>query len=192
MATDIIFTTELIDAAIAELKANLPAAMLTQTAGEAALKLLEHGDLSDYAGRENVLLANTPAIIIRPLGIAPDGGGTGGVERQENGFRLVHIRRHEDCYDDAGNREDNMTRARGRYLKIIAKALLHDPRRALNAATLTSADTAGAQIIPAMTWDGVDYGIGMGGNEDIRAIRKWAAKVWAVSLDFTVPVRCGG
>lgn len=192
MATDIIFTAQLIDAAIAELKANLPANMLTQTAGEKALKLCDHGDLSDYAGREKTLLENTPAIIIRPLSIAPNGGGTGGVERQENGFRLVHVRRHEDCYDDAGNREDNMTRARARYLKIIAKALLHDQHRALNGATLTSADTSGAQIIPAMTWDGIDYGIGVGGTEEVRAIRKWGAKVWAVSMDFTVPVRCGG
>lgn len=196
MSKDLVYSDEIVGAAIAELKAHLPANWFAagETSGECPLVLLEHGDLADYVADAETLTNNLPAILIRPLGIVPDHAhsGTGGREMTDQAFRLVHIRRDDQCYTAAGAAEPNMTRARERYSKLIGKALFADASRRLDSPMLTSSDTAGANVVSHVfdRWD-----LGGGGAEEVSAISGWrvnsGTQVWAIACDFTVKVRSG-
>lgn len=188
MATDAVYTAELIDAALADLRAHLPSGWITAgTAG--ALKLLECGDLADYVGPEGLVI-DTPAIIIRPRAtITPDltNSGIGGREMSSEPFRLVHVRAWEDCYTEAGAREDNMTRARAAYAKAIHQALFADDLGRLGSPTLTCAD--GSATVEWVQWDGWD--VGGGSTEDVAGIRNLGLHLWAIACDYTVQVLAG-
>jgi hypothetical protein len=189
VATDCIHSAEIIDAVLSVLSTNLPAAWTT--AGNAEfLRLLDHGDLADYAGTDDTLRLDTPAIIIRPLDrITPNapGSGIGGREMIDHPFRLVHVRQWDDCYTDAGAREDNQTRARERYAKIIHKALFADESAQLGSPTLTCSDgTAGVQWVQ---WEG--WNISGDGNNEAAEIKALRQHVWAIICDFTVQVLAG-
>lgn len=197
MAVDVLVTTELLDAVIAELQAHLPATWFAagRAATEAPLKLLEFGDLADYCGNDRELLSQVPAVFVRPLNatVSDGHGGTGGVEVIDHAFRLVHVRGFADCYTDAGAREDNMTRARARYAKALHKALFADQNKRLDNPTLTTAtgSTAKIMVMAMERWDfGTDF-LG-GGTPDVAVVRKIAEagpRVWAVACDFSILVR---
>lgn len=196
MAKDLVFTTELIDACIAELTANLPAGWITQTATETKLQTLEHGALSDWviAPPEEGIVSLLPAIIIRPFDITDNKGqgGTGRVQMLDNAFRLVHIRTFEQCHTAAGAREWNMTKARARYAKIISKALFDDVY--MGNPSLTSSDTAGAQVVPTAMFRSWDIGTGLddGSAEEVTKIARMRQRMWAIACDFEMKVHAGG
>ena len=195
MAVDVLVTEELLDAVLAELAAHLPATWLQSgnATTEAALKVMECGDLMDYCGNDAGLIADTPAVFVRPLEatVADGHGGTGAVEVINHKFRLVHVRRFEQCYTAAGVREKNMTRARMRYAKELGRALFADKNKRLDNPTLTTATGSTAKIM-IMTMDGWDFGTEAGGSSEvavIRAVQSKGPQMWAISVDFTIMVR---
>lgn len=203
MAIDFVHTAEVVDAVLAVLRGHLPATWLpgTAAAGEQSLRLLEHGDLADYPAAED-MEQDLPAILIRGLGIEETGAGITGVAITEEHLRLVHLRKHEQCYTSTGAREMNMTRARERYAKIISAALFADPHRKLaviddegtrTEVTLTSTDGAGAQLIQ-QSFRGWDLGQddGPAATPDVAAIRELGLPVWAIACTFVARVRSGG
>lgn len=212
MAIDFVHTAEIVDAVIAVLTGaddathtgGLPANWFMDAVDEdeTPLVLLEHGDLADYAGGQ--LDRDLPCILVRGLGPQPtDRGGVAGVQETEEIIRVVHVRKREQCYADDGSCEYNMTRARARYAKALCKALFNDPKRRLAVidaegtrtdVTLTSTDTAGAQIVTAL-WAGLDLGHEIGNPnsiEDVAIIRRLASPLWAIACDLRVIVRSGG
>ncbi len=213
MASDFVHSQEIIDAVIAVLRGadgathtgGLPANWFEDgdDGNEPLLKLLEHGDVADYPGADE-LAEDTPAILVRGLGPTPTGlGGVGGVVETEELIRVVHVRLADDCRDGSGNRELNMTRARARYAKLINLALWNDPHRKLatiNAAgtrtevSLTCEDGAGAQLYD-VGWNGWDLGADIGNPnsmEDVRMLRQLPARVWAIACELAVRIRSGG
>ena len=212
MATDFVHSEEIIDAVIAVLKGadgdthtgGLPANWFADTrdGDEAPLELLEHGDVADMVGVKFEELL--PAILVRGLGPQSTGqAGTSGVLETEEPVRVVHVRHFDQCYDSSGERELNMTRARGRYAKTIGKALMNDPHKKLatidaedarSEVSLTCSDGAGAQVYD-VGWAGWDFGYEIGNpasTEDVRIIRALPARIWAVACDLRVRVRTGG
>lgn len=196
MAVDVLVTTELLDAVLAELTAHLPATWFKagSASTEAYLRTMEHGDLADYCGDDRKLLDQLPALFVRPLTASvAEGGGTGAVEVIDHAFRLVHVRRFADCYTDAGALEQNMTRARERYAKLIDKALYADVNKRLDNPTLTTATGSTARIMMMLrgAWDyGTDFG--GGGSPDVAMVRRLQQRgpqVWAISCDFSILVR---
>lgn len=212
MATDLVHTVELVSGVIAVLKGaddeahtgGLPANWFADAADdeEQPLVLCQHGDLADYPASTWPDL--TPGIIVRGLGGRVLSGGTGGVLKTVETVRIIHLRMHEHCYDADGNKEDNMTIARGYYAKAIGKALRNDPhqRLAVIAAdttrtdlSLTSSDGAGAQVVNVVQpqWD---FGEELGGAnlsmEEVRIIRQASYPMWAIGYQFDVHIRCGG
>lgn len=213
MAIDLVHSEEIIDAVIAVLRGGdgaahtggLPANFFSDgdDGNEVILKLLEHGDVADYPGSEQ-LTEDSPAILVRGLGPMPTGlAATGGVQETEELIRVVHIRAAEHCRDASGNRELNMTRARARYAKLIGKALWNDPHRKLavidaegarTEVSLTCSDGAGAQVYD-VGWNGWDLGADIGNPnsmEDVRMLRQLPARVWAIGCELAVRVRTGG
>ena len=223
MAIDFVHTGQIVDQVIAVLKGadgnlhtgGLPANWFPETAddGEVPLKLLEHGDLVDYARVEDVI-NDCPAILVRGFGPRPSEAtgrvgksGVGGVQETEEVIRVVHVRAWSQCRDDDGVSLSNMTRARERYAKTISTALFHDPHRKLaviaangarTEADLTCEDPAGARIINVL-WDGWDLGQlrtnrppTPSHTDDVRQVRELATRVWAIACDLLVIVRSGG
>lgn len=202
MATDAIYCEQLTDAIIAELRAHLPANMTTAAwvvpvpnpppavpayVKDHPLYVIQHGDLSDYAGPESVE-AELPAILIRPLDVTPDAAfsGAGGVDGYEHRFRVVHIRAFDQCYTLAGAVETNMTRARARYAKAINQALLADVYGYMGKPTLTTADSSAAVASVSLP----RWNIGVN-DEDVGFIRSLNAPIWAISCDFSITVQVG-
>lgn len=203
MAIDFHCSTEIIDAVISVLKAStggLPANWFTRAAGEEPLRLLEHGDLFDYAA-EGDIFEDCPGIIVRSLGPSPDTQYTGGIQTVNEHIRVIHYRKFDQCYTSTGTKETNMVKARSRYAKLLAKALFNDPHRKLavigntgtrKEATITSADTNGAVV--NCIWEGTDLGGDGGDNStpEVSVMRSLAAQVWAISIDVNVKYRIGG
>ena len=208
MASDIVHSGEIVDQVIAVLKGGdgdshtngLPVAWFTSGDDE-YLRTLEHGDWSDYPNDE--WLDRLPAILVRGLGPVPTGDATIRQTLQtEERVRVVHIRAHDQCYTAAGALERNMTRARERYAKIIGKALFADPHKRLavvgsegsrTEATLTSADTGGAQVVNAL-FGGWDMGHDIdtaNATPDVDLVRGLNARVWAIACDLRVIVNNG-
>ncbi len=184
MASDVVFCEQLIDAVLTELRAHLPANWSTAAAGEQVLKLLQHGDLADYPAADSVR-DDTPAILVRPLGISYSAAdsGTGGREGVLHRFRLVHVREFSECYKADGSAEPNMTRARSRYAKIIHKALFADTFGRLDNPTLTSAGSAAVRDVQWEQWD-----LGEGRLDDVADVRELRTDLWAIAVDFAVTV----
>jgi len=195
MANDLVYTTQLIDAVLKELKDNLPAGWITTASGEARLKTLEHGALSDWvvAPPEDGFVALLPAIIVRPFDITDDraNAGTGRMQMLDNAFRLVHIRCFDQCYTSSGAREWNMTKARARYAKIIGKALFDDVY--MGNPTLTSSDAAWAKVVPTIMFRSWDIGTGLddGSAEEVTRIARMRQQMWAIACDFEIKVSVG-
>lgn len=184
MATDAVYAGELIEAIIAELKAHLPANWLAPSTGEVPVKPIQHGDLKDFPATEGSILADTPAIFARCVGIRPDGGGINGVENYIHSFHVVHLRQFNECRTDAGAVETNMTKARERYAKLLNNALFNDPFGRMGNPTLTCADTgASVSYVGSPTWD-----LGQGGDGDVAYIRDLRAQLWAIACDFEITV----
>lgn len=209
MAIDFVHTAELVDAVIAVLEGSgathiggLPTAWFTSGDDE-ELKILEHGDYTDYAKAGVDVMDELPAILVRGLGPAPTGkAGTGGVLDTDELIRVIHIRRFTQCYDGSGDEQLNMTEARERYVKVISKALFNDPNRKLavidgggsrTEVSLTSTD-GNVQVVQAL-WTGWDMGHAIDNPhsiEDVAMIRMMELPLWAIGCDLTVKVRTGG
>jgi len=212
MATDFVHTAQIVDAVLAVLKGadgathtgGLPANWFRDAidAAEDPLVLLEHGDLADYVGGQ--LDRDLPCVLVRGLGPRPiERQGIGGVMMTEEAIRIVHCRRRDQCFDDSGEREYNMTRARARYAKLLVRALFNDPKRKLaviaaagtrTEVSLTCTDGAGAQVVSA-TWAGLDLGHQIGNPnaiEDVTIVRRLASPIWAIACDLQVVARSGG
>jgi hypothetical protein len=211
MASDFVHTADVVEAVIAALRGSgaehvngLPAAWFTKTTVEPILKLLDHGDLLDYVADDDWPTTLCPAILVRGMGTQRWEGkqaGDGALTTAER-VRVLHVRRWDQCYADAGAVEKNMSRARERYAKIIGQALFADQKALLatiaqdgtrTLPTLTTADTGGAGIIsaPFLSWD---LGQGQGGAEEVAFIREIGAAVhvWGIACDLQVNIRTGG
>lgn len=198
MAIDVVYSSEIIDAILAELAGHLPTNWSAMPAGytppappavnphydyEVPLVLMEHGDLMEYAvGTE--LAIETPAIVVRPLEVRSQAGRLGGGEISNHSFRIVHIREWDDCRSDTGTVLKNQTQARSRYAKIIHKAVFADQYGKLGSPTLTSASASAA--VENVTWDGWD--LGQGSTQEVAEIRNLRQQLWAIALDITVSV----
>ena len=212
-STDGIFTEEIIDGVINVLKGadgalhtgGLPTNWFKdgESADEVYLRTLEHGDLSDYPMNDEIDKF-LPAIFVRSQGnLTTDRSGISGVFTTMEFIRIIHIRQREDCYDDSGNKSTNLTRARSRYAKITHKALFNDRARKLatiNAlgvrteTTLTSADSAGAQIHTCY-FGGIDYGFdseSRNSTDDVKKIRAMPNNYIGLAFDFVVEYIYGG
>lgn len=207
MATDFVHTGDLVTAVIAVLRGSgaahtggLPAAWFTP-GNQDELHTLAYGDIADYTSQQD-FLADLPAILVRGLGPASTDRGTAGstIETQET-LRIVHCRRYDQCWTADGLPERNMTKARLRYAKILGKALFNDPHKRLatiaadgtrTEATITCADTNGAQVVAAnfVAWDlGLDGGTHA--TEEVRLLRRLPLQAWAIACDLRVTVRSG-
>mgnify|MGYP001375916622 CR=1 FL=1 len=198
MARDFIQAEEIIDAVIAELQSHLPATWFLsgRAAGEEPLALLEHGDLVDYSGNDRELMDQLPAIFVRPLDVTPiaDGAGVGGVDCLETALRLVHVRGYKQCYDNSGNAQDNQTRARSRYAKIITKALFADSHGKMGSPTLTTTDSGGVELsnVDFVRWDlGSDLASGTTDVQIVRRMQQNGARIWAIACDLVAQVVVG-
>ena len=210
MASDVVHTTAVIDAVLSALAGGdgadhtggLPANwfMDARDADEVPLKWIEHGDLTDYPWDEPGWLGdNTPIIIVRSLALTPASvaayGGLNGALGVEERMRLVHVRKHEQCRDDAGAVERNMTRARARYAKAIHQALFADQPwqklAVLTDTTRTEPTITGALLIEAQ-WRGWDFGTGERGTSDVLNIASLRQPYWAIACDFSVILQTGG
>lgn len=208
MATDVVFTGELVDAVIDVLKGfgsthigGLPAAWFDSTDQE-YLRVLEHGDWADYGKTSRDIRNDLPAIFVRGMGPTPEKGTLTQVLHTQELIRVVHVRRFDQCYTAAGAKETNMVRARERYAKIISKALFHDPNKKLavidgsgnrTEVSLTS-DDDNAQVYNVL-WRGWDLGHPIGSDystEDVAGIRALEAPIWAIACDLVVQIRTGG
>ena len=183
MAADAVYTEQLMDAVIQELSEHLPSGWTGPATGEEPAKVAQPGDLFDFPAVDPVDM-ELPAIFVKPLGINPvnDHGGIGGVDVYAHGFRLVHVRAHEQCYDGAGARETNMARARARYAKALHYALNYDRYGLMDSPTLTA--TGGTARVINVVFDSWD--LGRGTVEDVAAIRDLRAGLWAIACDFEI------
>ena len=209
MARDVIHSEEVVDGVISALTGaddtlhtgGLPAGWFEDAydGTEVPLKLLEHGDLADYAATEE-LLERLPCILVRSLGpraVAP--AGDRGKETTEEHIRIIHLRHHMQCRDDSGKPLSNMTRARTRYARIIHTALFRDPHCRL--ATINADDErtevtltaeGGSARIFNVLWLGWDLGHELGsayGIEDVARIRSLAVPMWAIACEIIVRIR---
>ena len=205
MATDLVFTDEIVDAVIACLKAGLPANWFAagEDGNETPLQLLTHGDLADYTAIR-ALEQDLPAIIVRGFGPErTDRGGAGGRVQVLERVRVVHLRKHDQCHDDTGSPERNMVRARVRYAKAIHKAIHQDAKGRLAVigsggtrtdVTLTSADTAGARLQQVVfeSWDLGHDVANPHSMEDVALVRRLPLQAWAIGCEFGVYVDAGG
>jgi len=172
---------------------------------EAVLKTLQPGDLSDYPNVSS-LKNICPAILVRGMGPIPGPDnefGLGGMNALEEVFRIIHIRTFEQCYNDDGEIEKNIMRARNRYARLIENAIFNDRKKLLaliNAAgtrteiILTSGfDAAGSQVYNVI-FQGWDFGYPLGPNstEEIAGIRRLSENIMAQALDISVKIRSGG
>ena len=207
MASDFIHTSEVVDQVIAVLRGGdgdlhtggLPVAWFTKGDRE-FLKTLEHDDWSDYPVAD--WMDRLPAVFVRGMGPVNDGGNLTQNQKTTERVRVVHIRKFDQSYNDAGALEKNLARARCRYAKIIGRALMHDPHKKLaviatdstrTEATLTCADASGAQVWN-VTWDGWDLGHDgetAHSTSDVDAIRQLDARVWAIACDLGVQITTG-
>lgn len=208
MATDFVHTSEIVQAVINVLKGadadlhtgGLPADWFDRTHDE-RLKAIMFGDLADYVSQE-AFLNDLPAIIVRGLGCESTGrSGAGGVLETAETIRVIHARHYTQCYNDDGDPERNMLKARLRYAKIINKALFNDPHKRLAViaadgtrtdVSLTCSDTNGAQIVN-VEFGGWDFGIdgGTKGTEEVRLLRRLPIQAWAIACDLRVTIRSG-
>lgn len=217
MARDFVHTAQVVDAVLAVLEGSYASGTGVRTGGlpntwfdvgdngtEVPLKLLDHGDLSDYPRQpgnafEQALEADLPAILVRGMGPIPtERGGTGGVAETLEIIRVVHVRRFDQCRDDAGSVLRNMCRARERYAKIIGDALQYDTNGKLaviaangdrTEVSLTCNDGAGAQLVD-VNWQGWD----LEGDEasDVLILKTIGLPIWAIACDLQVRCRTGG
>ena len=209
MARDVVHSEEVVDGVISALTGaddtlhtgGLPAGWFEDAydGTEVPLKLLEHGDLADYAATEE-LLERLPCILIRSMGPRPVGpGGDRGKETTEEHVRIIHLRHWAQCRDDSGSRQANQTRARTRYARIIHTALFRDPHcrlATINAdderteVTLT-AEGGSARVFDVL-WEGWDLGHELGSAysiEDVARIRALNIPMWAIGCDIIVRIR---
>lgn len=208
MSRQHLFTSQLIDFVIAVLKGangvahtnGLPANWFPETrdANEMPLVRIDHGDPMDYTAES--LTKVCPIIFVRGMAAKPaDLAQAGSRLVTEERLRLVHVRLFEQCRDDVGDVEQNLTRARERYAEIIDQVLFADqPLEQLgitnnvgtrSAATLATVDTGNAYILHA-GWGGWD--LGRSGAEDVRRVAEFGAQMWAIACDLIVHVECGG
>ena len=189
MASDFMLTAAVVDQVLAVLRGadgddhtgGLPANWFaaTRDALETPLRTLQHGDMRDMAVVDVRELL--PAILVRGGGTQPRASGTGTDDCWEP-ITIVHARHFDDCYDDDGAPEENMTRARERYARLIHRAVFNDRNRKLatidaegarTEATLATDDQAAHVVdVQFMGWD-------LGENTDER-VR--AARIWTVEL----------
>lgn len=205
MATDLVFTQEIVEAVVDCLKGGLPANWFDDgaDAGEVPLKLLTGGDLADYTALR-ALERDLPAIIVRGFGPERTGsGGAGGRVQVLERVRVVHLRGNGQCHADDGDVERNMTRARARYAKLIHKAIFQDAKGRLAVigtggtrtdVTLTSADTAGARLQQVVfeAWDLGHDVANPHSMEDVALVRRLPMQAWAIGCEFGVYVDAGG
>lgn len=219
MARDVVHTTQVVDAVIAVLKGSYSSGTGVRTGGlpntwfdvgadgtEVPLRVLDHGDLSDYPTEtlalfSDALTADLPAILVRGMGPIPTGrGGTSGVIETHEVIRVVHVRRFDQCRTSTGTVETNMCRARERYAKTIGQALLYDEKGKLaviaaagtrTEVTLTSTDGAGAQLIN-VEWQGWDFEGGADGASDVGNIKLIGLPIWAIACDLRIRCQSGG
>ena len=212
MARDFLHTSALVDAVIAVLTGadgaahtgGLPANWFADAQDDlqTPLKLLEHGDLTDYANQA-ALLEDLPAILVRGRGLrrGPE-QSISGILRTLEQIRVVHVRGFDQCQDTNGARFVSMTRAREWYAKTLGQALFSDDRGmlaviAINGTrtdpTLTCADDNGARVL-GVTWTGWDLGLedGEGATPEVSGIRALDAQVWAIACDLEILVQTGG
>ena len=207
MATDFVHTSQIVDGVIAVLKGHgathdggLPATWFDRSVA-GSLAAIMAGDLADYVDQKT-FLSDLPVVFVRGLGCRPVGSAkAGGKLQTEERVRVIHARRFDQCYQDDGDRESNMTRARLRYAKIIGKALFNDPNKRLGVisstgarteVSLTCADTDGAHIVEA-TFEGWDYGLDgtTGGTPEVRLLRQLPLQAWAIACDLRVLIWSG-
>ncbi len=202
MAKDFMHTAEVVEAVRSVLKGadgdthtgGLPANWFEATldGDEIYLSALQHGDLRDLPA-SHLTEGRLPCILVRGTGTQP-GQTSSGSQVCYEPVRIVHARHFDQCRDDDGNVEENMTRARERYAKIVNDAVFNDPNRKLatiNAAgtrtevDLSSDDTAAhVTRVEFVGWDlGQDPGSGTPETADDR-LR--ANRVWAIALDIRV------
>jgi hypothetical protein len=215
MPRSIFFTDQIVDAVLSVLKGadgddhtnGLPPSWFGRVSGSPEVPLggganrggLEHGDIADYPVPDT-LRALCPLIFVRGLGSHPgtDGQPTGDGFFAQERIRLVHVRAHDQCFDDDGVKQTNQTRARERYAKIISEVLFFDPllqlaltddNSARTPVTLSSSNTPGAYILFSH-WKGWD--LGTLGTTDVAMIQSLGKDMWAIACDLTVIVDCGG
>ncbi len=209
MARDVVHSEAVVDAVIAVLtgaddelhSGGLPAGWFEdgEDGTEVPLRLLEHGDLADYAAAED-LLELLPCIMVRSLGPRPaTPAGDRGKETTEETIRIIHLRQPEQSRDDEGDEETNQTRARARYAKAIHTALFRDPHRKLAVIDAEGERTevsltaeGGSAFVFDVQWEGWDLGHELGSAysiEDVGRIRAMNVPMWAIGCEIRVRVR---
>lgn len=194
MATDFIHSTDIIDGIISIINANCPNGWLYDDGTDVPLRVIQHGDMSDFTAEE--ISSITPAILIKSIGIdlAPKQGISGVTFTQEH-MRVIMVRKFSDCIDDNGNRFTNFAKSRYYYMKQLNEILFSDTHRKLATITngtrtevsLASNDTNGAEIVNCI-FRSVDYD---GSTPEVSSIKNLSNSMWAIAVDFDVIVRSG-
>jgi len=141
--SDFVHDEEIVEAVLAQLRANLPPEWTTDENTVLSLKWIEFGDLRDYRlGQGESYGDLCPLIYVRlnRSDAAPEYGGLGGKEGQIVPLRLVHVRPREQWPEADGNLPTPPARIRARCAKIISKALFAN--RDLGSPALTTDDSS--------------------------------------------------
>jgi hypothetical protein len=191
IATDIIHTEQLVDAAITLLKTELPSDWFNAAKAE-YLRLVLFGDAREYAVREETtdkdtsIIKELPALLVRPIQVTPaaEYDGVGGQAGTADRLRIVMIRTRDQAYTSTGALT-TIPRAKARYMKIISEAIRTGGR--LGLPTLTCA--SGSAAVMKIEFVSADYSEG---TPDTRAVAEMGNGCWAIALDVSVVVSSVG
>ncbi len=181
-AVDFLHDRAIMEALLAVLNVNLPAAWRDEEDHRFGLKTLKIGRMQDYDLTDEEKWRDfCPALLIRPLRDAVRGFALGGPQEVDHPIRIVHLFHRENCVDSAGDSIEPVL-AQADRAKSLTPAILKDlsgvADLSLTAATLTTTDTTASVLKGSSRITGVSF--------EGEGVEFPAGPYWSVVIDYNV------